>query len=110
MNFINRANSSKLVLPGMVHSIFIIIIIRTKKIHMLLCIQDINTSLNVWVGIIDKFLIGPFPLDGKLTGTKYVDFFSTCLHEILEEVPVDVRLRTQFMHDGAPPHFGRVAR
>ena len=40
-------------------------------------------SLNVWAGIIDKFLIGPFFLDGKLTGTKHVDFFflSTRLHE-----------------------------
>ena len=67
-------------------------------------------SLNVWAGIIDKFLIGPFLLDGKLTGTKYVDFLSTRLHEILEEVPVDIRLRMRFMHDGAPPHFSRVAR
>ena len=45
MNFINRANSGKLVLPGTVYSIFIIIIIGTKKTHMLLRIQDINTSL-----------------------------------------------------------------
>ena len=53
---------------------------------MLLCVQYINTSLvlNVWAGIIDKFLIGPFCLDGKLTGAKYVDFLSTRLHEILE--------------------------
>ena len=35
---------------------------------------------------------------------------STRLHEILEQVPVDIRLRTRFMHDGAPPHFSRVAR
>ena len=47
-------------------------------------------SLNVWAGIIDKFLIEPFFLDGKLTGTKYVDFLSTRLHEILEEVAVDI--------------------
>ena len=67
-------------------------------------------SLNVWVGIIDKFLIGPFSLDEKLAGTKYVDFFSTRLHEILEEVPVDIRLSTRFMHDGSPPRFSRVAR
>ena len=42
-------------------------------------------SLNVWAGIIDKFFIGPFFLDGKLTGAKHVDFLSTRLHEILEE-------------------------
>ena len=67
-------------------------------------------SLNVWAGIIDKLLIGPFPLDGKLTGTKYVDFLSTRLREILEEVPVDIKLGTRFMHDGAPPRVSRVAR
>ena len=67
-------------------------------------------SLNVWAGIIDKFLIGPFFLDGKLTGTKYVDFLSTRLHEISEEIPVDIRLRMRFMHDEDPPYFSRVAR
>ena len=67
-------------------------------------------SLNVWAGTIDKFLIGLFFLDGKLTGTKYVDFLSTRLHEILKEVPFDIRLRMRFMHDGAPPHFSRVVR
>ena len=67
-------------------------------------------SFNVRAGIIDKFLIGSFSLDGKLTGTKYVDFFSTRLHEISEQVPVDIRLRTRFVHDGPPPHFSRVAR
>ena len=66
-------------------------------------------SLNIWTGIIDKFLIGPFFLDGKLAGTKYVDFLSTRLHEI-EEVPVDIRLGMRFMHDGASPRFSRVAR
>ena len=62
-------------------------------------------NLNVWAGIIDKILIGPFFLDGKLTGTKYVDFLSTRLHEILEEVPVDIRLRMRFMHDGDHGNF-----
>ena len=66
-------------------------------------------SLNARAEIIDKFLIGPFSLDGKLTGTKYVDFLSARLHEISEEVPVDIRLRTRFMHDGAPPRFSRAA-
>ena len=80
-----------------------------KKIHMLLCIQDTSLVWNAWAGIIDKFLIGPFSLDGKLTGTKHVDFLSARLHEISEEVPVDIRLRTRFMHDGALPRFSRVA-
>ena len=56
-------------------------------------------SLNVRAEIIDKFLIGPFLLDGKPTGAKYVDFLCTRLHEILEQVPVDIGMR--FTHDGA---------
>ena len=47
---------------------------------------------------------------GTLTSTKYVDFLSTRLHEILEEVPVDIRLCMRLMHEEAPPHFSRVAR
>ena len=109
MNFINRANSGKLVLSGMVHSIFIIIIIGMKKTHVHSRHQR-QFSLNVRAGITDKFLIGPFFLDEKLTGTKYVDFSSTRLHEILEQVPVDIKLCMRFMHDGAPPYFSRVAR
>ena len=81
-----------------------------KKTHVIVHSRhQYQFSLNVWAGIIDKFLIGPFFLDGKLIGTKYVDL-STRLHEILEEVPVDIRFRMRFMHDGVPLHFSRVAR
>ena len=92
----------------MVHSIFIIITIGTKKTHVLLCIRDVNTSLNVWAGIVDKFLIGPFFLDGRLTQSTSI-FLSTRLLEILEGVLVDVGLGMRFVHDGAPPRFSRVA-
>ena len=113
MNFINRANSSKLVLPGMVYSIFISInhnwdeekprvIVHSRHKHQF--------SLNVRAGIIEKFLIGDVLFLIGLTGTKYVDFLTTRLHEILEKVPVDIRLCTRCMHDEAPPHFSRVAR
>ena len=75
MNFINRTNSSKLVLPEMVHSIFIIIIIAMKKNPRVIVHSrhQHQFSLNVWAGIIDKFFIGPF----SHKGTKYVDFLST---------------------------------
>ena len=72
MNFINRANSSKLVLPGMVIFNFhnnhnwdeenphVTVHSRHQR----------QFSLNLWAGIIDKFLIGPFSLDGKLKRHK----------------------------------------
>ena len=75
--------------------VFEVIMERCSNLEMTdYCAFKTSTSVNVWVGIIDKFLIGPFSLDGKLTGTKYVHFLSTRLHEILEEVPVDIRLCT----------------
>ena len=98
LNFINRENSSKLVLPFNFRNN------RNwdeENPHVIVhSRQQRQFILNVRAGMIDKFLIGPFSLDEKLTGTKYVDFSSTRLHEILEEVPVDVRLRMRFMHDG----------
>ena len=65
MNFINRANSSKLVLVTRDGTFNFRdnhnwdVTVRSRHQHQF--------SLNVWAGIIDKFLIGPFSLDGKLT-------------------------------------------
>lgn len=67
-------------------------------------------SLNVWVGIIENFLIGPFFLPGRLTGEVYRGFLENDLPTLLEEVPIQLRQRMLFLHDGAPAHFSLVAR
>lgn len=67
-------------------------------------------SLNVWVGIIDDYLIGPFFLPARLTGESYTDFLQHHLPILLEDVPLNVRANMWFMHDGAPAHFSVVAR
>lgn len=67
-------------------------------------------SLNVWVGIVGDFLIGPFFLPGRLTGEIYRRFLEEDLPTLLEEVPIQLRQQMLFMHDGAPAHFSLVAR
>lgn len=67
-------------------------------------------SLNVWAGIVADCLIGPVFLPARLNGEVYHRFLAHQLRLLLEEVPVGVRQRMWFMHDGAPAHFSRLAR
>lgn len=67
-------------------------------------------SVNVWVGIIGDHLIGPHFLPYRLDGIRYREFLEFHLQELLEDVPIRIRQRMWFMHDGAPPHFRLVAR
>lgn len=67
-------------------------------------------SLNVWVGIVGDFLIGPVILPGTLTAEVYRNFLDDRLPELLEDIPLAMRKVMWFMHDGAPAHFSRVAR
>lgn len=67
-------------------------------------------SLNVWIGIIGNYLIGPFILPNRLNGPAYRQFLEEELPLLLEDVPLLVRNRMWFMHDGAPAHFSVEAR
>lgn len=67
-------------------------------------------SINVWAGIVDEFLIGPFVLPRKLNGRSYLNFLRDNLPLLMEIVPLAVRQRIFFMHDGAPPHFSLLVR
>lgn len=62
-------------------------------------------SVNVWAGIVNDFLIGPYLLPNRLNGRTYVIFLEEVLPELLDSVPVAVRNTMWFQHDGAPSHF-----
>lgn len=60
-------------------------------------------SLNVWCGMLDSRLIGPYFIDGNLNQEKY----HTLLEEIvdnLEELPIAQYAQIYFQQDGAAPH------
>lgn len=67
-------------------------------------------SVNVWAGIIDGHLIGPYLLPNRLTGPIYLTFLQQVLPELLEEVPLGIRQEMWLQHDGAPAHFSLDVR
>lgn len=67
-------------------------------------------KINVWIGIIDRYLIGPVILPNRLNGETYLEFLQNNLPDLLDEVPLQLRLEHWFMHDGAPPHFSTAVR
>lgn len=65
-------------------------------------------GVNVWCGIIDGYLIGPYFYQGTLTGERYLQFLRESLPELLEEVPLNLRNSLIFQQDGAPPHNSHI--
>lgn len=67
-------------------------------------------SVNVWCAMIAGYLIGPFIMENRLTGEHYLNFLINELPGLLENVPLNVRRRMYYQHDGAPAHFAREVK
>lgn len=61
-------------------------------------------KVNVWAGIVDHHLVGPFIIDGNLSSEMYMRFLRDELPILMENIPLSVRRRIIFQQDGAPPH------
>lgn len=78
-------------------------------------IQEARTQypqkLNVWAGIFRQRIIGPYFIDGSLTGRKYVELLQNeIIPELLRVVGDELRNNVWFQQDGAPPHYSLIAR
>lgn len=62
-------------------------------------------SVNVWCGMIDNQLIGPYILEHRVTGGNYLKFLNNEFIAVLENFPLAKRTEMYFQHDGAPIHF-----
>ena len=67
-------------------------------------------GINVWAGMVDDRLTGPYLLPARLTSHSYLTFPQEVLGELLEEESLDIRRRLCFQHDGAPTHFAGAVR
>ena len=67
-------------------------------------------SVNVWCGILGLRVIGPYFIDGKLTGQKYRTFLDQEIPALLEDVPLVERDVMWYQHDGCPAHYSATAR
>ncbi|KOC58833.1 hypothetical protein WH47_02069 [Habropoda laboriosa] len=62
-------------------------------------------SINLWAGICDDFVVGPYILPNRLNGATYNNFLENVLPNFLEEIPLEIRRNMYFQHDGAPAHY-----
>jgi len=71
-------------------------------------------SINVWAGIVGDRLISPVRLPERLKGITYREFLKRLkqdiLPDMLNDVPLHLRVDMLFIHEGAPAHFSRIAR
>jgi hypothetical protein len=96
----------------MERSIDRIVDIGLRKIPM----QDLHTQypqkVNVWAGIIDDRILGPFFFANNLTGDRYLRFLQLKLMPALAALfpnanNPDLPNNTIWLQkDGAPPHYG----
>lgn len=62
-------------------------------------------SLNMWCGLLNNKLLGPYFIDGNLTAEKYLDI----LQDMLDDLPLEYRLNEiWFQQDGCGPHNSRM--
>lgn len=66
-------------------------------------------KLNVWEGLLGNHIIGPFFIDGSLTGPKYKRLLENQVLPRLRELNVNIQ-EIWFQQDGAPPHYSEEVR
>lgn len=71
-------------------------------------------KVNVWCGIINSHIIGPFFIDGNLDSTKYLDLLTNLILPSLARLYPgnlgNIDDSIWFQQDGAPPHYAREVR
>lgn len=65
--------------------------------------------VNVWAGILNDRIIGPWFFDGNMDSEVYADLLENVLPVLLEDVPLDLRLRMWWQQDGHPAHTARTS-
>jgi hypothetical protein len=67
-------------------------------------------SINMWAGVVGDWLVGQHVSPHRLAGNHYRDLLLHDLPKLLEDVPLAVRARMWYMHDGVPAHFSLAVR
>lgn len=67
-------------------------------------------SVNVWAGILNDNIVGPYFIEGRLTGESYLDLLRTMVSSMLDDIPLANFRNLWFQQDGAPPHYHSSVR
>lgn len=78
--------------------------------HLLQVHHQQRFSINVWVGVVDDYLIGPIELPNRMNAAMYYEFLQETLPQFLEDIPLNIRLQMWYLQDGHPAHNARIVR
>ncbi|RYA74177.1 hypothetical protein DD595_24615 [Enterobacter cloacae complex sp. 4DZ3-17B2] len=67
-------------------------------------------KVNVWAGIINNAVVGPFFIEGTLTGQKYHDMLRDDIIPAIQVIVGEDFDQTWFQQDGAAPHYATDVR
>jgi hypothetical protein len=59
-------------------------------------------TVNVWAGIVDHTIVGPFFIQGTLTGEKYLELLQTEIAPAVANLNIEQEI--WYLHDGCPAH------
>lgn len=71
--------------------------------------NQVRFGVNVWCGILNGYIIGPYLFHGTLSGIKYKRFLRNELPGLLETVPHN-QGNIWFHQDGAPAHNSIIVK
>ena len=74
------------------------------------CTLSTSVVHNCWCGIVGDHVIGPYFVEGRLTGQVYANFLQNVLPQLREDVPLHVHMNMWMHDDGAPPHYALCSR
>lgn len=63
-------------------------------------------KLNVWAGILNNQIIGPFFIEGNLTAARYLEMLTDQIIPAVQAANNGQINELWFQQDGAPPHWG----
>lgn len=66
--------------------------------------------MNVWCGILNNKIIGPYFYKENLTAERYLSFLQHNLENYLDELPLKTVRDLIFQHDEAPAHTSRIVK
>ncbi|XP_063384877.1 uncharacterized protein LOC134670986 [Cydia fagiglandana] len=73
------------------------------------CIREschqVRFSVNVWAGIINDSIIGPYFIEGNLNGLNYLEMLREVIPNLMEDVPIAYLRDIFYQHDGCPAHY-----
>ncbi|KZC13177.1 hypothetical protein WN55_05909 [Dufourea novaeangliae] len=61
-------------------------------------------SVNVWCGVLNGEIIGPYFIDGTLNTSRYKHILTKILRHLLKNIPLHIRQTMWFQQDGCPAH------